>query len=404
MPEDVPLAERGESLNTEGGPHAWQRGLPWWEAYFGIVLAGTLVVVAVTGATAVAGAAACGCLAAAGVAYVLAGRAALMNRLTTWQENAYVICLVALIAVAQSQVPQSSWVLFAAAPLCFMTVPVWRALAALAALEVIPVANALEAQRSLETITAVCAAVLVGVGGSFLLGTWIQRIIRESTERAELIRQLEAAQAKVSRLGQEAGILTERQRLAGEIHDTLAQGLTSIVMLLQAADAAMDDDPAQARRHLELATESAREGLAEARAMVTALTPADLAEDTLPGALQRVTARIGGELGIGARFEVAGHVRPLPAAAEVVLLRAAQEALANVRKHAQAASVTVTLRYADQAVQLEVTDDGAGFDQARVNGGYGLRGMRGRIVQVGGSLELRAQPGAGTSLTVEVPG
>jgi signal transduction histidine kinase len=153
-----------------------------------------------------------------------------------------------------------------------------------------------------------------------------------------------------------------------------------------------------------LATQTAREGLAEARAMVAALTPAHLDTDHLHEALGRLTDRIGAELGIGARFEVCGEPRPLSATAEVVLLRASQEALANVRKHARARDVCVALSYGENAVRLDVHDDGAGFDPERVNGGYGLRGMRSRIVQVGGSLLVRAQPGQGTLLSVEVPG
>jgi signal transduction histidine kinase len=149
---------------------------------------------------------------------------------------------------------------------------------------------------------------------------------------------------------------------------------------------------------------TAREGLAGARAMVAALTPAHLDTGPLHEALGRLTDRIGAELTIAARFEVCGPPRPLPANAEVVLLRAAQEALANVRKHAGAADVRVVLSYEPHAVRLDVRDDGAGFDPDRVNGGYGLRGMRNRILQVGGSLLVRARHGAGTSLSVEVPG
>src|SRR5260370_28145943 len=107
---------------------------------------------------------------------------------------------------------------------------------------------------------------------------------------------------------------------------------------------------------------------------------------------------------MGPRFEVCGRAGPRRPTTEVVLLRAAQEALANVRKHARAADVRVVLSYEPHAVRLDVRDDGAGFDPDRVNGGYGLRGMRSRILQVGGSLLVRAPPGAGTSLSVEVPG
>src|SRR5207247_8836293 len=123
------------------------------------------------------------------------------------------------------------------------------------------------------------------------------------------------------------------QRPAGDTHASQAQALSSTVMLRQAADTEIGSDPAEARRHVGLATQTAREGLAEARAMVAALTPAHLDAGPLHEALGRLTDRIGAELGIAVRFEVSGPPRPLPANAEVVLLRAAQEALATVRKH-----------------------------------------------------------------------
>jgi signal transduction histidine kinase len=243
-----------------------------------------------------------------------------------------------------------------------------------------------------------------GIGFSYAYGGFVDRIIGQSTERAELIRQLEATRAELAAANHESGTLAERQRLAGEIHDTLAQGFSSIIVLLQAAEAGLAGaGPASARRQLELAAQTARENLAEARTLIGALTPADLASGNLPGALRRVTERAGSEIGIGASFGVSGTPRPLSAASDVVLLRVGQEALANVRKHAAASAVQVLLRYQPGAVALEVTDDGRGFDPATVNGGYGLRGMRERVGQAGGRVEVRSAPGAGTRIRAEVP-
>ncbi|MBO0836572.1 MAG: sensor histidine kinase, partial [Actinobacteria bacterium] len=131
---------------------------------------------------------------------------------------------------------------------------------------------------------------------------------------------------------------------------------------------------------------------------------AQLQAGTLTDALRRITERSAAELGITASFDASGPERQLPAATEVVLLRTGQEALANVRKHAAAGLVAVRLCYAADQVQLEVTDDGAGFDPAGVNGGYGLRGMRGRVAEAGGSVTVRSGHGEGTSVLVEVPG
>jgi len=198
-------------------------------------------------------------------------------------------------------------------------------------------------------------------------------------------------------------VLAERQRLAGEIHDTLAQGFSSILMLIQAADAQLEHAPGNARAQLALAAQTARENLAEARTLVTGLASAQLQAGTLTDALRRLTERSAAELGIRASFDASGPERPLDAATEVVLLRTGQEALANVRKHASAVQVAVRLRYAGDQVQLEVTDDGVGFDPAVVNGGYGLRGMRVRVAEAGGSVTVASAPGKGTSVLAEVP-
>jgi signal transduction histidine kinase len=198
-------------------------------------------------------------------------------------------------------------------------------------------------------------------------------------------------------------VLAERQRLAGEIHDTVAQGFTSIIMLLQAADAAVPHEPATARKHLALALQTARDNLAEARALVAALAPADLESAALDGALRRLTDTAAAQREIAAEFEVTGTPRPLPRPAEVMLLRVGQEALANAGKHAQAGRILVRLRYADGVVGLDVTDDGIGFEPGRPAGGFGLRGMRTRVDQQGGRLDVRSTPGQGTTVSVELP-
>jgi signal transduction histidine kinase len=199
-------------------------------------------------------------------------------------------------------------------------------------------------------------------------------------------------------------MLAERQRLSGEIHDTLAQGFTSILMLLQAAEPHAGDG---ARRPLELAARTARENLAEARALVAALGPPALDSAPLAEAVRRLTERLGEEIDGATSYETHGEPRALPPGTEVVLLRAAQEALANVRKHARAAHVEVEVTYGEKAVRVDVRDDGAGFDHSavavRAGQHWGLRGMRDRVGQVGGSMEIESSPGRGTALTVEVP-
>jgi len=247
--------------------------------------------------------------------------------------------------------------------------------------------------------TGVALANLVLSG---LLGLWVSGIVTESEQRADLIEELRRTRDELSEVSREAGVLAERERLAAEIHDTLAQGFTSVLMLLQAAEADMDRDPDAVRRHLVLAQRTARDNLAEARSLVAALAPPGLAGG-LPAALRRLVDQFGHELQMLSTVDVAGPVRSLPANCEVVLLRAAQEALANVRKHAAARTVAVTLTFGRSSTELSVSDDGCGFDPSAAPAGYGLSGMRARLRQVGGRLTVHSGPGEGATVTVVVP-
>ena len=236
-----------------------------------------------------------------------------------------------------------------------------------------------------------------------------RRLEQMMEENAGLHSQL-VAQAR------EAGIFDERQRMAGEIHDTLAQGLTGILAQLEAAELAEHDAPRR-RRHLGLAKDLARDSLAEARRSVQALRPQKLEEARLPEALRGLSEQWTRTSGVPVRVEVDGEATPLQPALEVVLFRAAQEALANIAKHAKATRAGLTLTYMHDQVSLDVLDDGKGFDpncpQAEaspdlelqhVNGnGYGLAAMRRRLRQVGGGLEIESAPGDGTTVSASVP-
>ena len=245
---------------------------------------------------------------------------------------------------------------------------------------------------------------------SVLLALWMRTIMRESTQRKLLIEQLEATQAELANAERQAGIMQERQRLAQEIHDTLAQGFTSIVMQLEAGEQALPAEAAEAQAYIQRAREMARLSLVEARRLVQALRPSPLEGASLPDALKRVTERWGRETGVKIEFTVTGSPYELHPDAEVTLFRATQEALANVRKHAQADSVNITLSYMDDQLILDVQDDGIGFDEERTVGapprfesGYGLPAMRQRVAQFGGEVILESTPGGGTTLAVQIP-
>jgi signal transduction histidine kinase len=249
------------------------------------------------------------------------------------------------------------------------------------------------------------------------------------TELSEANSRLEATLAENAGLheqlltqAREAGILDERQRMAREIHDTLAQGLTGIITQLQAAEQARDE-PAEWERHFAAAAGLARESLTEARRSVDALRPEPLETARLSDALADVAARWTTLHGIPVQVTTTGTARPLRPEAEFVLLRTAQEALANVARHARASTVALTLSYLEQAVALDVRDDGQGFVPAivgappvsagvaggplragsRPEGGFGLVAMRERIEGVSGTLEIESEPGAGTAISACIP-
>ncbi|WP_170211908.1 sensor histidine kinase [Saccharothrix australiensis] len=236
-----------------------------------------------------------------------------------------------------------------------------------------------------------------------LSGWWAGRVVDQSTERARLIEQLRVSRAETARLAHQAGISAERERLAADIHDTLAQGFAGVITLIQAATATRKRDPQRADRSLDLAVRTARENLMETRALIAALTPGALAGGSLADAVGTLVAHTGEALGIAAHYRVHGTPRRLRPALEVAVLRVAQEALNNVRKHARATALTVDLRFGDREVGLTVADDGVGFDPADARDGFGLGGMCSRVQQVGGAFRVTSAPSLGATIHLEVP-
>ena len=242
-----------------------------------------------------------------------------------------------------------------------------------------------------------------------VLGLFMAALIRQGVELRRAIEELQATRSELARAERQEGVLQERQRLAGEIHDTLAQGLASIVMHLEAAEQALPNAPSAAQQHMTRARSAARDNLAEARRFVWALQPQALEREPFAGALARVVERWSQDSGVLATTATTGTPRPLPQAVEVALLRAAQEALANAAKHASAHRVNITLSFMQDQVNLDVQDDGVGFDLAHASApgtdarGYGLPGMRERARQLGGSVEVDSHPAEGTTVTIVMP-
>lgn len=258
----------------------------------------------------------------------------------------------------------------------------------------------------LATFTDVLIVTSVTFGVGIMILLYVANLAEENRRQGRLIAELEAARADLDRAHHEAGVTAERERLSQEIHDTLAQGFTSLLMLIQAAAAALPGEATAARDRLSLAAEVARENVREAQALVAATAPADLDDSSLESALHRLVSRTTDEVEIAGEFQVTGTPRHVDPKIQVILLRSAQEALANVRKHAEAQQVAVRLVYRTETVLLEVIDDGRGFDPddlgTRSPTGFGLSGMRQRARQANGTVCVVSTPGEGTRIAVEL--
>ncbi|MEV1064257.1 sensor histidine kinase [Streptomyces sp. NPDC050263] len=240
---------------------------------------------------------------------------------------------------------------------------------------------------------------LIVVAVGVLIGLWARAVVEQSTERAALIVELERTQAELSAAHQRQGAADERERMAREIHDTLAQGFASIVILAEAARTELVVDPGRAARQLRSIESTARENLAEARELVGSGHPPD-GSASLARTLRRVLGRFAEDTGL----TVAADLTELDCdqRTRIALLRCAQESLANVRKHARASTVGLVLARRPYGVELEITDDGTGFAVGDAVG-FGLDGMRKRLAELGGRLTVTSSIGDGTRILAVIP-
>ncbi|MGO1837841.1 sensor histidine kinase [Agrococcus casei] len=260
------------------------------------------------------------------------------------------------------------------------------------------------------------------IGGVFAIGIargYLQ-LVREGHEREQLLDSLTRSQREAAHLQDElalaqrhAGASEERTRISRDLHDTVAQQLSSIRLLSHAAAGkAVDVNDSKALAHVgQLATES----LTDVRRIIAALAPAELEAAALPDALETIVGRIRAEAAaqgstLRADLRVEGMMPAIDTESEVALLRAAQSALANAAQHSRADRVVVTLACQDDVVRLDIVDDGVGFDVAKweastptAEAGYGLGFIRSRLVQLGGGIDIVSSPGEGTTLSAHVP-
>ena len=222
------------------------------------------------------------------------------------------------------------------------------------------------------------------------------------------ITESKLADEDALRQTREVAVLEERNRMAREIHDTMAQGFTGIVLQMEAAEQSMETSPAALPEHLNRARALAREGLQEARRSVWGLMPHALERLTLDSALEEEVRRFDAEGRSKIAFTKSGKRRELTPAVQTVLLRICQESLTNIRRHAEASQVEVILDYRDHEVMLSVQDNGAGFDLATVEAeksgvSFGLIGMRQRAQQINGQLTIDSTKNQGTSVRLTIP-
>ncbi len=252
------------------------------------------------------------------------------------------------------------------------------------------------------TLTWPPIACFLGVAAAVVALGFVATLDREGRKRQQLLDQLAASQAELVAAERAAGTLAERQRLARDIHDTLTQGFASIAMLLDAAQAAMDrEHPATGSITQALAT--ARQNLVDSRSVLWALQPERPEQPHLADAARELTDRLAEQTELTASTTVAGDPIRLPAPIEASVLRIIQEALTNVRKHARASQVQVTLSYMDDLLAVDIQDDGGGFINATAPDGYGLRSMRDRVAELGGILTIESSPGHGCTIAAEIP-
>ncbi|MET8682322.1 sensor histidine kinase [Streptomyces sp. NPDC004647] len=317
---------------------------------------------------------------------------------------------IVLLALA----PSATW---CAMPLLFAglhTLPARIAVPVVAGLTALVVASQVRVSHGTVNPNMVVAPPAIAAVATAVL----VHLQRQAARQRVLIDDLVRTRRDLAATERRAGILAERQRLSTEIHDTLAQSLSSQQMLLQAAERIWQADPGAARGHIRDAAEITSRSLAEARRFVHDLAPADLAERTLAEALSALADRESGA-GLTVAFRLDGTPGPLPERVEAALLRIAQGALANVREHAAATRAALTLTCLGEQISLDIADNGRGFDpdgpppasgrevppapEADRARGHGLPAMRIRARQSGGALTVESTPGEGTVVSAAVP-
>jgi signal transduction histidine kinase len=233
-----------------------------------------------------------------------------------------------------------------------------------------------------------------------IIGAFISSIIKQSTDRQRLIDELTRSRANLMKVEREAGRLNERQRLARDIHDSLAQHFTSIIMHLSASK---HSNLESVHTQIQQAEDTAREGLNEIRRIVRDMQPEQIEKASLVEAVEELAARWSAENSVLVKMAVTGTPRSLNSSAETALLRISQEAMHNINKHAQAKNVNITFSFMEDIFVMDIADDGLGFDPSKTSDGFGLKTMQDRAEELSGTLTIESERGTGTAIAVSIP-
>lgn len=260
---------------------------------------------------------------------------------------------------------------------------------------------------NLETLVAAGLLILL-LGFSALMAQYIEAFHLEAERNKALVAELERAQQSLIEREREAGIEQERRRMAGEIHDTIAQHFASIITNLRAASEMKGKDSAITQKHLDHAFLAAQQGIVDSRAMLSTMQPDVLLGRSLADVLKSMVDDWSEYASVSAVFRTEGEKAHITRSQESLLVRGLQEALRNIGKHAQASEVQVSLSWLEDEVLLDISDNGIGFEPAAVNSGadgyhMGLMTMESRVQSAGGTFALESAPGDGTSLAISFP-
>lgn len=385
---------------SEGGVSVVEASARWWHLIFYLCFAGTavfyLVVIPWPGSLS----------ALIPLAVIVIAYSALV--LPGWpppkRGQAYVVIMVVCFVVAASVTPYSAFMYFFALGHIWMFSTGLREVVVAFVLLALGLTAGIAIRTGSLSLIEVFLQVVVPCAASFAMGYWIHRIIVQSEERADLLRALRATQDELAQANHLAGAAAERERVARDIHDTLAQGFTSVVLL---SESGLDQvhDPAEVEATLQSIRRVAQDNLGEARILVHA-GQASWDDSTFIGALRRTCAA---QQRLTVRADIAEFATGLDPNEKIMMLRGLQEALANVQKHAQASRVSVTFAGDGETVSLQVTDDGVGFDPDALpctsdgREHFGLVSMRRRAAEVGAELEIASAPGRGTRIRIALP-